>query len=83
MNPARLSSMPDWPARMTADVACLYMGQSKGTFLTRFGYLGRSEGRNVYWARAQLDRHIANQFDLPQPSRIDSEVRDTSWDDLR
>lgn len=81
MNPARLSSMPDWPARMTADVACLYMGQSKGTFLSRFGNYGRNEGRNVYWSRAQLDRLIANQFNLSQPARI-AQDEDTSWDDF-
>jgi hypothetical protein len=79
----RLALMPTWPARMTADVAALYMGISKSTFLTRYGQLGRKEGANTLWARQQLDVLIAKQFDLPQPARSQwPSERDDSWDDL-
>jgi hypothetical protein len=64
MNLAHLEKLPDWPARMTADVAAFYMGISQTTFLTRYGSSGVKEGRNTLWARAQLDRMIATQFDL-------------------
>ena len=79
----RLSLMPTWPARMTADVAALYMGISKSTFLTRYGQLGRKEGANTLWARIQLDALIAKQFDLPQVSAPEwPDARDDSWDDV-
>lgn len=60
----RLEKLPDWPARMTAPVAAAYMGVSPNTFLARFGAYGRSEGGNKLWAKAQLDRLVAEQFDL-------------------
>ncbi len=78
---ARLEGMPDWPARMTADVASIYMGISKSTFTMRFGPIGVREGSNVLWARIQLDRIIAKQFAIPQP--VMSGGGDSSWDDLR
>lgn len=69
---------------MTADVAAVYMSVSKSTFLTRFGDMGVKEGSNVFWARAQLDRHIAKQFSIKQPrAQAHSEDGDSSWDDLR
>jgi len=79
---SRIEKLPDWPARMTAPVAAAYMGVSEGTFLTRFGHLGCKEGANKLWARAQLDREIAKQFALPQPSASVAEG-DDSWDDFR
>jgi hypothetical protein len=81
---ARLAQMPTWPARMNADVAALYMGVSKSTFLTRYSKHGRKEGANTLWAKAQLDVLIAKQFDLPQPAapRWPAE-QDDSWEDLR
>ncbi|TKD50539.1 hypothetical protein [Sphingomonas baiyangensis] len=81
MKAERLSTLPDWPARMTADVACLYMGQSQSSFLARYRQHGRKEGSNVYWSRAQLDRLIANQFGMSQPLALARE-EDRSWDDL-
>ena len=60
----RLKELPDWPARMTAPVAALYMGVSQSTFLARYGKSGVKDGGNTFWARAQLDRIIAAQFDL-------------------
>lgn len=81
MNPSRLASLPDWPARMTSDVAALYMGVSETTFLARFRPLGVREGGNVFWARRQLDRVIDTQFALPQLAA--PAARDDSWDDVR
>lgn len=77
----RIAQLPDWPARMTAPVAAAYMGVSTTSFLTRFGDRGVKEGSNTLWARAQLDRFIANQFALPQPKGAAVE-RDESWDDF-
>lgn len=64
MNLARLEKLPNWPARMTAPIAAAYMGISASTFLTRFGEVGVKEGHNMLWAKAQLDRIIAAQFDI-------------------
>lgn len=82
MKVARLADLPDWPARMGADVAALYMGVSKTTFLTRFGRTGIKEGANLLWAKAQLDAFIARQFAIAQSLSTTEEV-DDSWDDLR
>ena len=82
MNLARLERLPDWPARMTAEIAAAYMGVSKTTFLTRFGAMGVKEGTNVLWAKVQLDSMIAKQFSIKQP-RAGAQDRDTSWDDFR
>ena len=73
--------MPDWPIRMTADVASLFMCVSEGTFLTRYGALAYKEGSNTFWARAVLEREVARQAGLPQRSGAAAE-RDTTWDDL-
>jgi hypothetical protein len=78
---AHLEKLPDWPARMTADVASIYMGVSKSTFTTRFGAFGVREGSNVLWARIQLDHIIAKQFAIPQ--LVVNGDGDSSWDDLR
>nr|GLK22144.1 hypothetical protein GCM10017606_29720 [Microbacterium terregens] len=60
--------MPDWPARMTSDVACLFMCVSETTFLARYGRLGFKEGANTFWARAALEREVAKQAGIEQPS---------------
>ena len=85
MKVAKLDLLPDWPARMTADVAALYMGVSRTTFLTRFGARGVKEGANVFWAKAQLDRIVADQFGLAQRSSAPAPqpAGDSSWDDVR
>ncbi|WP_112383586.1 hypothetical protein [Sphingomonas carotinifaciens] len=77
-----LQRLPDWPARMTADIAAVYMSVSKSTFLTRFGDLGVREGSNVFWARPQLDRIIAKQFSIKQP-HAQARDEDNTWDDFR
>jgi len=61
---SRLEALPDWPARMTAPIAAAYMGLSPNTFTQRYGSISRKEGGKVFWARIQLDRIIAEQFDL-------------------
>lgn len=78
----KIGQLPGWPARMTAPVAAAYMGISHSTFLTRFGDTGIKEGANTLWAKAQLDRLIAKQFALRQPTAL-SGAEDDSWDDLR
>lgn len=82
MNAARLAAMPDWPARMTADVAALFMCVSEQTFLTRYRDRGSyTEGANRFWPRAWLEREIALQAGLPHAPAAAGE-RDDSWDDL-
>ena len=47
MNLARLERLPDWPARITAEIGAAYMGTSKTTFLTRYGYAAVKKGLNT------------------------------------
>jgi hypothetical protein len=77
----RLSAMPDWPARMTSDVACLFMCMAETTFLSRYGAHSFTEGGNRYWSTDHLRSLVAAQAGLPQLDP--SPERDTSWDDLR
>ena len=49
---------------MTAPIAAAYMGISTPTFLGRFRPIAVKEGGNVLWARAQLDKVIAEQFGI-------------------
>ena len=81
MNLEKLDRMPDWPARMTADIAAMFMGVSKNTFLTHYRAIGVREGGNVFWARAQLERVVAKQFGLSQAPG--GKPEDDSWDDVR
>jgi hypothetical protein len=81
VNLAVLERLPDWPARMPAEIAAAYMGISQTTFLKRFGQTGLREGSNVLWAKVQLDAMIAKQFSMPQPARPAAN-EDDSWDDL-
>jgi len=78
-----LEQLPDWPARMPADLASAYMGVSKSTFLTRFRAHGVKEGSNTLWARTQLDGLIAKQFSIQQLRAGALKDRDDTWDDLR
>ncbi|NJR80424.1 hypothetical protein [Sphingomonas corticis] len=77
----RLQAMPDWPIRMTADVASLFMCVSESTFLARYGALAFKEGANTFWARATLEREVAKQASLPQLAPAGAS-EDSSWDDL-
>ncbi|MBY9062329.1 hypothetical protein K7957_05215 [Sphingomonas yunnanensis] len=80
MKMERLHAMPDWPIRMTSDVAALFMCVSESTFLTRYGKLSFKEGANTFWAKAALEREVARQAGLPQFSPALG--GDASWDDL-
>jgi len=60
----RLEMCPDWPARMTAPVAALFMGVSETKFLEQYGEIGVRDGGNKFWAKVQLERIVAEQFDL-------------------
>ncbi|BAI95845.1 hypothetical protein Sj15T_01830 [Sphingobium sp. TA15] len=68
---------------MTAPVAAAYMCVSQSTFLVRFASIGRKEGGNTFWARAQLDQIIAEQFDLTSigapPPELTSEDEYAAW----
>ena len=79
----RLDKLPDWPARMTAPVAAAYMGVSTNTFTARYGGYSRKEGANVFWAKAQLDRLIAEQFEFEltagQPMQDPVEDEIAAW----
>lgn len=85
---ARLAQMPDWPARMSASVAALYLGISEGAFHSRVEAkalpAGVREGGNVLWSRRQLDAHIDAQFGMTPVSIASAGAggRDASWDDL-
>lgn len=78
----RLSAMPTWPARMTSDVAALFMCMSETAFLSRYGTFGYREGGNRYWSTQALEREVARQAGVPASSPPAGED-DTSWDDLR
>ncbi len=76
----RLDKLPDWPARMTAPVAAAYMGVSQNTFTARYAAYSRREGANVFWAKAQLDRLIAQQFELEIPALPAAPAMDSAYD---
>ena len=71
---------------MTAEPAAMFMGMSVGSFRSRYGYLGRREGANVYWATRQLQEVVDAEFGLEPISHggaaIASPARDTTWDDF-
>jgi hypothetical protein len=74
---SRLQQMPDWPARMTAPIAALYMGgMGESTFLERYRSIAKKEGGNTYWAKEQLDRLVREQFDLAAPEQSGAGVDD-------
>lgn len=77
----RVQIMPDWPARMTAELASAYMGISKSSFISRYSEIGVKEGENRLWARAQLDAIVAKQFNLQQ-SPGGRAVEIDTWADL-
>lgn len=86
MRAERVSKMPDWPARMGEDLAALYMGVSETTFRERVAS-GRypqpvRDGGRILWARRQLDRYVAAQFNLPVDDAGAEGASGNSWDDL-
>ncbi|WP_447724558.1 hypothetical protein [Sphingomonas koreensis] len=80
----RLDKLPDWPARMTAPVAAAYMGVSPNTFTARYAEYSRKEGANVFWAKVQLDRLIAEQFEIElKPQLAGAGPIDTGYDEWK
>lgn len=69
MKADRLQSMPNWPVRMTSDVASLFMCLSESAFLQRYRALGYKEGGNTFWAREVLEREVAKQAGIGAPSQ--------------
>ena len=75
-------ALPNWPARLSEDLAAAYCGVSKTTF--RAKWQGKAypqpvrEGGRLFWSRVQLDRFVSAQFGLN-----DNEPEDDSWGDLR
>lgn len=80
---ARISLMPDWPARMGEDLASAYLGVSPTTFRARVaGGLYPApvpDGRRRLWGRRQLDQFVDAQFGLAH----EGGPEDRSWDDLK
>ncbi len=76
-------ALPNWPARLSEDLASAYLGVSKTTFRDRwqsriYPQPVRDGGR-VFWARVQLDKFVEAQFGLLRAN----ETGDESWADLR
>lgn len=66
MRAERAALMPDWPARMDAGMAALYLGIGEDT-LRNGASAGRfpapvHEGGRVLWSKRQLDVFVAGQF---------------------
>ncbi|HEY0148675.1 MAG TPA: hypothetical protein VGB70_06685 [Allosphingosinicella sp.] len=80
MTPDKIKLLPDWPARMGADLAALYLGVSGTTFRERVKQLTYPqpvrEGGRQLWSHRQLDPFVDAQFEFAD------NARDTSWDDL-
>ncbi len=76
------AALPNWPARLSEDMAAAYLGVSKTTFRER--WKGRQypqpvrDGSRVLWSRLQLDRFVEAQFGLS-----DNDNGDDTWADLR
>lgn len=82
MKPERVARMPDWPARMDQDMACLYLGVSLTTFRERvksrtYPQPVREVGR-LLWSRRQLDLFIESQFGIATTAGGDN-----SWADFK
>lgn len=64
--------MPDWPARLSEDLAALYLGISQNTLRAGVGS-GRypqpiREGGRLLYARVMLDRFVMAQAGLREPT---------------
>lgn len=77
------AALPNWPARLSEDLAAAYLGVSKTTFRGRWEARTYPqpvrEGRRLLWARIQLDRFVEAQFGL----QAANEQGDDTWADLR
>lgn len=74
--------LPHWPARLSEDLACAYLGVSKTTFRDRWHARKYPQpvrdGKRLLWSRVQLDRFVEAQFGLQVPK----EMTDDTWADL-
>lgn len=79
---ALAASLPDWPARLSEDLASSYLGVSKTTFRERWKASKYPQpvrdGRRLLWSRRQLDGFVEAQFGF-DPAK---EVTDDTWADL-
>lgn len=72
------AALPDWPARLSEELAAAYLGVSASTL--RAGVAsGRyprplRDGKRILWARRQLDAYVDAQFGLGAPAN--------TWDGL-
>ena len=59
------STLPDWPARMGAELAAAYVGVSMSKFLADVKAETKpkpvKDGGRVLWHRAQLDNFLARE----------------------
>lgn len=74
-----LQIMPDWPARLSEEMAALYLGGISQTTFREGVKSGRypgpvKDGKRVFWSRRQLDHYVDAQFGLGPAAN--------SWDDL-
>ena len=82
----RLARLPNWPIRLSEDLAAAYLGISKTTFRTRWQANAYPqpirEGRRLLWNRRMLDRFVDNQAGLTKAPAPDL-GGDDSWADFR
>ena len=79
MSAERALKMPDWPARMSEELAALYLGVSPSTLRAGSAH-GRyprpiKDGKRVLYARVQLDRFVCAQFGIA----ADNEQEGRGW----
>jgi predicted DNA-binding transcriptional regulator AlpA len=83
VKPERIALMPNWPARMGEDMACLYMGVSMTTFRERVKTKTYPqpvrEGGRLLWAKRQLDLYVDAQFGIAN----DEQGEPDTWADLK
>ena len=82
----RLAMLPNWPIRMSEDVAAMFVGVSKSTFRKKwesgeYPQPCREDGR-IFWHRDQLTQFVDKQFGLSKPPAQDL-GGDKSWADFR
>lgn len=74
----RVAMMPDWPARMDAAMAALFLGISQTKFLEDVEAGSKpqpiADGKRKLWARRQLEQFVDAEFGLGASRN--------SWDDL-
>ena len=78
MKPERVAMMPDWPARMDAPMAALFLGIGVTKFLADVEAGTKPQpirdGERKLWAKAQLEQFVYAEFGLG--------VSDNTWADV-